>query len=144
MTETFRMCDTIIHWMYKNYRKKKNKNVNNFDVIHSNGGNRFIIHSRSLWKPFVRPSLWWDTADLWLVIIMDIIHAPGKPILPRLFAYARPITFGFFLIIIIYLFCVLARWSRRSYITTTSAFFEFRNDNGLKLARFDYRYRMPE
>lgn len=76
---------------------------------------------------------------------MDIIHAPGKPILPRLFAYARPITFGFFfLIIIIYLFCVLARWSRRSYITTASAFFEFRNDNGLKLARFDYRYRMPE
>lgn len=55
--KTFRMCDTIyIGCTYKSDRKK-NKNVNNFDVIHSNGGNRFIIHSRSLWKPFVRPSL---------------------------------------------------------------------------------------
>lgn len=89
-------CAILYIGCIKIIEKKKNKNVNNFDVIHSNGGNRFIIHSRSLWKPFVRPSLRWDIADLWLVIIMDIIHAPGKPILPRLFAYARPITFGFF------------------------------------------------
>lgn len=73
--------------------------------------------------------------------------APGKLILSRLSACVRPITFGvLFLFIYLYSFRILAQRSRRYplLLTTTSAFFKFRNDNGLKLARFDYRYRMPE
>lgn len=61
------------------------------------------------------------------------------------------VRFFFFVFYFIYLYSFRAssagRRSRRRYIhsalTTASAFFEFPNDNGLKLARFDYRYRMP-
>lgn len=87
-------------------KTEKKKNVNNFDVIHSNGAAIDLSSAAGPCEnrsPSPRAAERHAAADLWLVIIMDIIHAPGKPISPRLYTCvcARPITFGFFIYVFV-------------------------------------------